>query len=49
MSSLDINVPALDLSKTYQKDYIEQILQKSGSQKDRVSLLYENLKKQGLI
>jgi hypothetical protein len=49
MSSLDINVPALDLSKTYQKDYIEQILQKSSSQMDRVSLLYQNLKKQGLI
>ena len=48
-SADSLNVKPLDLSAIRQKEYLTSLIQQPSSQTDRVSLLYNELKKQGLI
>ena len=47
--STDINLSPIDYGSVKSKEYLTELFQKPSSQMDRVSLLYQNLKKQGLI
>jgi hypothetical protein len=46
---VDINVKPLDLSSVTSKQYLAPYYQDTGSQKDRIALLYENLRKYNLL
>ena len=44
-----LNVKPLDLGAIRQKSYLEGLITQPSSQKDRIALLYESLRKQNLI
>ena len=47
-TTFDLNKP-IDFSKSIAKTYVQPFIQQPSSQKDRVALLYESLRKQNLI
>jgi len=47
-TTFDLNKP-IDFSKSIAKTYVQPFIQQPSSQKDRVALLYESLRKQKLI
>ena len=47
-STIDLNTP-IDFRKETAKDYLGPVISQPSSQKDRIALLYENLRKQNLI
>jgi len=44
-----LNVKPLDLGAIRQKSYLQELITQPSSQKDRITLLYESLRKQNLI
>ena len=45
----DLNLPAMDLGAIQQKQYLEGLIQQPSSQTNRVDILYNQLRKLGLI
>ena len=48
-STKDLNLPAMDLGSIRQKQYLQGLITQPSSQTDRVSLLYDQLRKLGLV
>jgi hypothetical protein len=45
----DINLKPMDMGSLKQKEYLQSLIAQPSSQRDRVSLLYDELKKFNLI
>ena len=48
-STKDLNLPAMDLGAIQQKQYLEGLITQPSSQTNRVDILYDQLRKLGLI
>ena len=48
-STKDLNLPAMDLGAIQQKQYLQGLIQQPSSQTNRVDILYDQLRKLGLI